>query len=111
MIELVRKSSLSGGCLQTHEYTYREDAGAINDAFITACAAVADVGTATKLIRAGEANGWRFWALGRDRLLHPADEVTMWEPAETMVEQLSPVKHTFRNPTLWRVIKARESEK
>lgn len=95
-MRLVSTETQDLGNLRRVRSTYEEQPGRLTDAYVNALLIVGDRYRAAKLLTAGETNGWRFWTLD-------GGYVEAWAPDGG----IRPVTWTFRNYTLWRVIKAR----
>lgn len=97
MSRLIARDVQRMGTVTKIEEQFQDDPEQLRDAYVQACMIVIDNYTATKLIRAGFANGWRF-------MVKEEGFVELWAPAV-----LYPVKYIIHNATLARAVSARGS--
>jgi len=97
-MRLIGRVSRQQGTLTQVSESYRDTHMQLRDAFVKACLIVIDTYTATKLIRAGRAAGWRFRC-------RKDDHVALWAPPTGW----RPITYTVRNAVLWRAVKAHKN--
>lgn len=96
---LENTSTVKVGNLSQIEQTYREDPGSLapQERFVLEAGHAQSMHEAIRVIRKGEANGWRFH-VGRRGV------VSLWAPT-----MWKPVTYTFENTVLWKTVVAHKA--